>query len=160
MANDDLAAALEAILPEAFAVCREAARRVLAMRHFDVQLIGGMVLHEGKIAEMATGEGKTLVATLPAYLNALLRARGRTSSRSTTTWPSATPSGWGRSIMRWGSAWASSSTRPPILFDPTARTSDPRLANLRPCTRQEAYTAPTSPTGPTANSASTICATT
>src|SRR5437773_4120250 len=59
------------VLVEAFAVCREAARRTLAMRHFDVQLIGGMVLHEGKIAEMATGEGKTLVATLPAYLNAL-----------------------------------------------------------------------------------------
>jgi preprotein translocase subunit SecA len=62
---------IEAVLPEAFAVCREAARRTLGMRHFDVQLIGGMVLHQGKIAEMATGEGKTLVATLPAYLNAL-----------------------------------------------------------------------------------------
>jgi preprotein translocase subunit SecA len=59
------------VLPEAFAVAREAARRTLGMRHFDVQLIGGMVLHEGTIAEMATGEGKTLVATLPAYLNAL-----------------------------------------------------------------------------------------
>lgn len=62
---------LDDILPEAFAVVREAARRTLNMRHFDVQLIGGMVLHEGKIAEMKTGEGKTLVATLPAYLNAL-----------------------------------------------------------------------------------------
>ncbi|MBS3959816.1 MAG: preprotein translocase subunit SecA [Xanthomonadaceae bacterium] len=62
---------LEALLPEAFAVCREAARRVLGMRHYDVQLIGGMVLHQGKIAEMRTGEGKTLVATLPVYLNAL-----------------------------------------------------------------------------------------
>ncbi|MGI9102253.1 MAG: preprotein translocase subunit SecA, partial [Terriglobales bacterium] len=62
---------LEEILPEAFAVVREAGRRVLNMRHFDVQLIGGMVLHEGKIAEMKTGEGKTLVATLPVYLNAL-----------------------------------------------------------------------------------------
>src|SRR5580692_9908187 len=59
------------ILPEAFAVVREAGRRVLQMRHFDVQLIGGMVLHQGKIAEMKTGEGKTLVATLPAVLNAL-----------------------------------------------------------------------------------------
>ena len=59
------------LLPEAFAVCREASRRVLGMRHFDVQLIGGMVLHYGKIAEMRTGEGKTLVATLPSYLNAL-----------------------------------------------------------------------------------------
>ncbi len=62
---------LDNLLPEAFAVCREASRRVLKMRHFDVQLLGGMALHYGKIAEMATGEGKTLVATLPAYLNAL-----------------------------------------------------------------------------------------
>src|SRR6266852_1402335 len=64
-------ATLEALLPEAFAVVREAAKRTLRMRHFDVQLLGGMVLHAGKIAEMKTGEGKTLVATLPAYLNAL-----------------------------------------------------------------------------------------
>ncbi len=63
--------ALEDLLPDAFALVREAGRRVLNMRHFDVQLIGGMVLHGGKIAEMKTGEGKTLVATLPAYLNAL-----------------------------------------------------------------------------------------
>jgi preprotein translocase subunit SecA len=63
--------ALDEILPEAFAVVREAGRRVLNMRHFDVQLIGGMVLHQGKISEMKTGEGKTLVATLPCYLNAL-----------------------------------------------------------------------------------------
>ncbi|ERL05678.1 preprotein translocase subunit SecA [Mitsuokella sp. oral taxon 131] len=63
---------LEDILPEAFAVVREGSRRVLGMRHFDVQLIGGMCLHEGKIAEMRTGEGKTLVATLPVYLNALM----------------------------------------------------------------------------------------
>ena len=62
---------LDDILPEAFAVCREAAIRVLGMRHYDVQLIGGMVLHQGRIAEMKTGEGKTLVATLSAYLNAL-----------------------------------------------------------------------------------------
>ncbi|MEY4082750.1 MAG: preprotein translocase subunit SecA [Pseudomonadota bacterium] len=62
---------LEDLLPEAFATCREASSRVLGMRHFDVQLIGGMVLHDGKIAEMRTGEGKTLMATLPAYLNAL-----------------------------------------------------------------------------------------
>ncbi|KFN51274.1 preprotein translocase subunit SecA [Arenimonas composti] len=62
---------LDALLPEAFAVCREAARRVLGMRHYDVQMIGGMVLHSGRIAEMRTGEGKTLVATLPTYLNAL-----------------------------------------------------------------------------------------
>ncbi|MFZ0686811.1 MAG: preprotein translocase subunit SecA [Terriglobales bacterium] len=68
---DALKTVLEELLEEAFAVCREASKRVLNMRHFDVQLIGGMVLHEGKIAEMKTGEGKTLVATLPVYLNAL-----------------------------------------------------------------------------------------
>ena len=62
---------LDNLLPETFALCREAGRRTINMRHFDVQLIGGMVLHEGKIAEMKTGEGKTLVATLPVYLNAL-----------------------------------------------------------------------------------------
>ena len=59
------------ILPDAFAVCREASWRVLQMKHFRVQIIGGIVLHQGRIAEMKTGEGKTLVATLPAYLNAL-----------------------------------------------------------------------------------------
>src|SRR5207237_2075071 len=66
-----LQSALDDVLPEAFAVVREAGRRVLNMRHFDVQLIGGIVLHEGKISEMKTGEGKTLVATLAVYLNAL-----------------------------------------------------------------------------------------
>ena len=64
---------LDDLLIEAFAVAREAGRRILGMRHFDVQLMGGMVLHSGNIAEMVTGEGKTLVATLPAYLNALER---------------------------------------------------------------------------------------
>lgn len=62
---------LDALIPEAFAVVREASRRTMEMRHFDVQLIGGMVLNEGNIAEMRTGEGKTLMATLAAYLNAL-----------------------------------------------------------------------------------------
>ena len=70
-AKEDLKVALDNLLPEAFAVCREAAKRSVNMRHFDVQLMGGMVLHSGKIAEMKTGEGKTLVGTLPGYLNAL-----------------------------------------------------------------------------------------
>ena len=61
---------LDDLLPEAYAVCREAARRVLGMEHFHVQLVGGVILHQGRIAEMKTGEGKTLVCTLPAYLNA------------------------------------------------------------------------------------------
>ncbi|MEK9201579.1 MAG: preprotein translocase subunit SecA, partial [Patescibacteria group bacterium] len=63
--------ALDDLLPEAFAVVREASKRALGERHFDVQLLGGMILHRGGIAEMKTGEGKTLVATLPTYLNAL-----------------------------------------------------------------------------------------
>ena len=66
---------LDDLLPEAFAVVREAAKRTLGQRHFDVQLVGGMVLHDGNIAEMKTGEGKTLVATLPVYLNAPGRRR-------------------------------------------------------------------------------------
>ncbi len=78
---------LEDILPEAFAVVREAGKRSIAMRHYDVQLIGGIVLHQGKIAEMRTGEGKTLVATL--------------SSPSTTTWRVVTLNGWGKSTSFW-----------------------------------------------------------
>src|SRR5438445_302785 len=70
-AQEDLKAALDDLLPEAFAVVREVGKRVLNMRHFDVQLVGGVVLHQGRISEMKTGEGKTLVATLPAYLNAI-----------------------------------------------------------------------------------------
>src|ERR1700686_4868792 len=69
--SDERAYALDEALPEVFAIVREASKRTLGQRHFDVQLIGGMVLHQGKIAEMKTGEGKTLVATLPVYLNAL-----------------------------------------------------------------------------------------
>ena len=88
---------LDDLMPEAFATVREAAKRVLGQRHFDVQIMGGAALHLGNIAEMKTGEGKTLVATLPAYLNALDRARASTSSPSTTTSPSTTPSGWAAS---------------------------------------------------------------
>lgn len=80
---------LDQLLPEAFATVREASKRVFGMRHFDVQLIGGMVLHGGQIAEMRTGEGKTLTATLAAYLNAYL-AKAYTLLRSTTTWPNVT----------------------------------------------------------------------
>lgn len=91
---------LDDLLPEAFATMREAARRVLGMRHYDVQMVGGMVLHMGKIAEMRTGEGKTLVATLAVYLNAC-PARACMWSRSTTTWPSVTPAGWDGSTTGW-----------------------------------------------------------
>jgi preprotein translocase subunit SecA len=73
---------LDDILEPAFATCREAAKRTLGQRHFDVQLIGGMILHEGKISEMKTGEGKTLVATLPVYLNALAGKGGKSTASS------------------------------------------------------------------------------
>ena len=96
---------LDDILPEAFAACREAAWRVLGMKPYRVQLIGGIILHQGRIAEMKTGEGKTLVATLPAYLNAL-SGKGSTSSPSTTTWPSATATGWEKFTAFWASPWA------------------------------------------------------
>ena len=90
---------MDDLLPEAFAWCARPPSAPLGMRHFDVQLMGGMVLHQGTIAEMKTGEGKTLVATLPLYLNALA-GKGVHLSPSTTTWPSATPTGWGRSTRR------------------------------------------------------------
>ena len=88
------------LLVEAFAVAREAAWRTLGQRHFDVQVMGGAALHLGNIAEMKTGEGKTLTCVLPAYLNAL-RARACTSSRSTTTSPAATPRTWAGSTASW-----------------------------------------------------------
>ena len=76
---------LDDLLPEAFAACREAGLRTKNMRHFDTQMLGGVILHRGNIAEMVTGEGKTLVATLPAYLNAHSKAKACTLSRSTIT---------------------------------------------------------------------------
>jgi preprotein translocase subunit SecA len=83
---------LDDIMPEAFAVVREASKRTLGLRHFDVQLIGGMVLHQGAIAEMRTGEGKTLVATLPIYLNALaLNPR----------WIEQAQRRWGEKVEQW-----------------------------------------------------------
>ncbi|MFI5340009.1 MAG: preprotein translocase subunit SecA, partial [Candidatus Methylomirabilales bacterium] len=138
--NGDVKAVLDEILPEAFALCREVARRVLNMRHFDTQLIGGMVLHEGKIAEMATGEGKTLVATLPVYLNALtgkgvhvITVNDYLAKRD-TQWMGPIYHALGLSV---GVLQHESS----YLFDPTVRASDLSMANLRPCTRQEAYRA-------------------
>ena len=83
---------LEDLLPESFALTREAAKRALGQRHYDVQLIGGMVVHDGAIAEMKTGEGKTLTSTLAVVLNAL-GGKACTWSRSTTTSPSETRSG-------------------------------------------------------------------
>ncbi len=142
---------LDAILPEAFAVVRETSRRVLNMRHFDMQLVGGMMLHEGKIAEMATGEGKTLVATLPAYLNALT-GRGvhvvtvnDYLARRDARWMGPVYHALGLSVgsiqgvdpaeRRQGDESLS------FLFDPSHADASDRFVHLRPCTRQESYRA-------------------
>ncbi len=94
--------ALDDLLPEAFATVREAARRVLGMRHFDVQMIGGIVLHRGEIAEMRTGEGKTLVATLGG-LSQRAAGQGRPRRhRQRLSGRSATRSGWGKCTSSWG----------------------------------------------------------
>jgi preprotein translocase subunit SecA len=131
---------VDELLPEAFATCREAARRTLGMRHFDVQHIGGMVLHSGKIAEMATGEGKTLVATLPAYLNALT-GRGvhivtvnDYLAKRDAQWMGPVYHALGLTI---GVIQHEASFR----YDPAYVTPDIRLTALRPCSRHEAYLA-------------------
>ena len=131
---------LDDILPEAFAVCREMSRRKLNMRHFDVQLIGGAILHQGRIAEMKTGEGKTLVATLPVYLNALegkgthLVTVNDYLAKRDAQWMSVLYHALGLSV---GIIQHDAS----FLFDPTYEASDKRLQSLRPCTRPEAYRA-------------------
>jgi preprotein translocase subunit SecA len=129
---------LDELLPEAFAVCREAARRTVRMRHFDVQLIGGMVLHEGKIAEMATGEGKTLVATLPAYLNGLT-GRG-VHIVTVNDYLAKRDAQWmGPIFHALGLSVGVIQHEASFLYDPTYATSDTRLTSLRSCTRREAY---------------------
>jgi preprotein translocase subunit SecA len=144
--TDELIGRLEAgeslddVLPEAFAAVREAARRTLDMRHFDVQLIGGMVLHEGKIAEMKTGEGKTLVATLPLYLNALtgegchLVTVNDYLAKRDARWMGAVYFFLGLSIgvIQHDSAF---------LYDPTYEIEDESYNYLRPVPRGEAYAA-------------------
>ncbi len=127
-------------LPEAFAVCREAARRTLSMRHFDVQLIGGMVLHSGKIAEMATGEGKTLVATLPAYLNALT-GRG-VHIVTVNDYLAKRDAQWmGPVYHALGLTVGVIQHEASFLYDPAYVTPDIRMTALRPCSRMEAYRA-------------------
>jgi preprotein translocase subunit SecA len=129
---------LEELLPEAFAAVREASRRTIGLRHFDVQLVGGVVLHEGKIAEMKTGEGKTLVATLPLYLNALtgrgvhLITVNDYLARRDVQW-------MGPIFDKLGLTAASIVHEASYRFDPTFITKDYRYLNLRPITRQEAY---------------------
>jgi len=126
------------VLPEAFAVCREAARRRLGMRHFDVQLIGGMVLHEGTIAEMATGEGKTLVATLPAYLNALT-TKG-VHIVTVNDYLAKRDAQWmGPIYQALGLSVGVIQHEASFTYDPAYVTSDVRLTSLRPIERREAY---------------------
>jgi preprotein translocase subunit SecA len=131
---------LDDILPEAYAVCREMSRRKLNMRHFDVQMIGGIILHRGRIAEMKTGEGKTLVATLPVYLNALegkgahLVTVNDYLAKRDAQWMSVLYHALGLSV---GIIQHDAS----FLFDPNYDASDKRLQSLRPCTRPEAYRA-------------------
>ncbi|PYM63476.1 MAG: preprotein translocase subunit SecA [Candidatus Rokuibacteriota bacterium] len=130
---------LDEVLPETFALVREAGRRRLAMRHFDVQLMGGMVLHAGKIAEMATGEGKTLVATLPAVLNGLtgkgvhIVTVNDYLARRDAVW-------MGPLYELLGLSVAVIQHEASFLYDP-AWVADPRYLRLRPCTRAEAYQA-------------------
>jgi preprotein translocase SecA subunit len=131
---------LNELLPQAFATVREASRRATGMRHFDVQLLGGIVLHQGKIAEMKTGEGKTLVATLPLYLNALL---GRGAHLVTVNDYLA------RRDVQWmgpiyhalGLSVASIVHDTSFIFDPTYLVKDYRYLNLRPIERRDAYRA-------------------
>jgi len=131
---------VDALLPEVFALVREAGRRSLGMRHFDVQLMGGVVLHQGKIAEMATGEGKTLVATLPAVLNGLT-GRGvhivtvnDYLARRDTQW-------MGPIYHLLGLSVGVIQHEASFLYDPTYPSNDARFASLRPCSRREAYLA-------------------
>src|SRR4030043_502234 len=131
---------LDDILPEAFAVVREVSKRRFKMRPFDVQILGGIVLNEGKIAEMKTGEGKTLVATLPVYLNALegkgvhvVTVNDYLAKRD-TQWMGPIYNFIGLSV---GAIQHDSS----FIYDPSYFSTDKRLDFLRPCTRQEAYSA-------------------
>src|SRR6202162_1278170 len=131
-------AQVDDLLVEAFAVCREAARRTVRMRHFDVQLMGGMVLHQGKIAEMATGEGKTLVATLPAYLNALPGLG--THIVTVNDYLARRDAQWmGPIYHALGLSLGVIQHEVSYLFDPAHVSPDIRLAGLRSCSRREAY---------------------
>lgn len=134
---------LDKILPDAFAVVREAAWRTLKQRHFDVQLIGGMVLHEGSVAEMKTGEGKTLVATSPVYLNALT-GKG-VHVVTVNDYLAQRDAGWMAQVYDFlGLSVGVIIPDESYIYDPkftNKNHTDPRMKHLRPCTRQEAYAA-------------------
>ena len=131
---------LDDIRSEAFAAVREASRRTLGLRHFDVQIMGGVVLHEGKIAEMKTGEGKTLAATLPSYLNALT-GRG-VHVVTVNDYLAKRDAQWMGSIYHaLGVSVATLQHQSAYLYDPTVEGPKKGFENLRPITRQEAYQA-------------------
>lgn len=134
---------LDALLPDAFALVRESSDRVLGMRHFDVQLIGGMALHEGNVAEMKTGEGKTLVATLPTYLNAL---EGKGVHLVTVNdYLAQRDAGWNGELFDFlGMSTGVIINDASFLYDKDYNNEahdDPRMRKLRPVTRKEAYAA-------------------
>jgi preprotein translocase subunit SecA len=138
---------LDDVAAEVFALVREVARRAIGMRHFDVQLIGGMALHEGQIAEMRTGEGKTLVATLPLSLNAL---EGRGCHLVTVNdylakrdclWMGPVYHGVGLSVACITGRQSDDNPRPSYLYDPSYEDPEGRWSGLRPATRAEAYAA-------------------
>ena len=133
---------LDDLLPEAFALVREASRRTIGQRHFDVQLMGGAILHKGKIAEMKTGEGKTLVATLPIYLNALLGRGGHLVtvndylSRRDAGWMAPIYHALGLSVAAIGHEFSGIYD---LAYDDPHPHHDDRLNHFRPVTRREAY---------------------
>ncbi len=131
---------LDDLMPEVFATVREAAKRVLGQRHFDVQLIGGAILHQGKIAEMRTGEGKTLVATLAAYLNAL-KGEG-VHVVTVNDYLAKRDAQWmGAVYHELGLSVACLQHETAYLYDPSAEADDERIEKLRPIQRREAYEA-------------------
>jgi preprotein translocase subunit SecA len=131
---------LDDLLPEAFAVVREVAKRTLSMRHFDVQIMGGVALHQGKVAEMKTGEGKTLVATLPVYLNALL-GKG-VHVVTVNDYLAKRDVQWMGPIYHFlGLTVGVLQQDASYVYDPSYKASDERMKNLRPVTRREAYLA-------------------
>ena len=140
LVQDD-AKALDTILPDAFALVREASERVLKMRPFDVQLIGGIALHEGNVAEMKTGEGKTLVATLPVYLNALT-GRG-VHVVTVNDYLAQRDAGWMGKLYHWlGLSTGVIINEASFIYDPeyiNEDHDDERMQHLKPCTRKEAY---------------------
>jgi preprotein translocase subunit SecA len=138
---------LDEILPEAYAAVREAAKRTLKQRHFDVQLVGGVVLHQGKIAEMKTGEGKTLVATLPLYLNALggqgchLVTVNDYLAKRDCYWMGPIYHTLGVNVACINAQQAADQLAPSYVYDPSYESEDQKWGFLRPVTRRQAYEA-------------------